>query len=95
MTVRKFLDLSTAHLTVATRNQLDRNSPVPIWPSDEGYGWLVWVPPSMEDLQAFSIKVPDDLAACLKLARRLGTDYILFDRDAPVRADLAVHEYVS
>lgn len=80
--IRKFLDLSTAHLTQATRDILDdkHRRPSPTYPHPEGYGWFVWVPTDSLDTL---VDCPDDLKACYLAARKRHCDYILFDCDAP------------
>lgn len=89
MTLRAFLDASSGHLSPDTWAWLDANF------ADEGlrdprnhaagqlaggrtrYGWFVYAP---EEPPA--VAVPDDLAAVLRHAHRLGAEYVLFDRDA-------------
>lgn len=87
MTVRKFLDLSTGHLTEETRDRLsDGEGPTPTYPHPDGFGWLVWVPEDqgvMAELEKWAedVNCPADLLACFKAARKRGCDYILFDSD--------------
>lgn len=81
MTIRKFLDLSTAHLTPATRQRIDDGEgPATAYPHPESYGWLIYVDESniLEIYEDFP-----DLLACMKAARQQDCDYILFDRDGP------------
>ena len=87
--VRRFLDLSTAHLTPATREYLERNNASPTtYPHPHGYGWFIHVP---EDpaLDPEPDEIPADLQTALALARTLDCDYLLFDRDALVIETLA------
>ncbi|WP_456305523.1 DUF5983 family protein [Endobacter medicaginis] len=77
-TVRRFLDLSTAHLCPATRALLEQR---PDLVSMSGrFGWLMHVPEDADGCE--------DLAACAELrpvyalARSKGCDFVLFDADA-------------
>lgn len=80
--VRRFLDLSTGHLTQATRDLLENHcGPSTIYDHPEGEGWLVHVPEP--DVMPPEEEVPADLQACMAKARELGCDYILFDTAGP------------
>lgn len=80
--VRRFLDLSTAHLSPAARDWLENKD----WADSSSlpggatsYGWFVYAPaefPMNDD------EMPPELAGVLRFARSHGTDYVLFDRDA-------------
>lgn len=85
--LRLFLDCSTAHLSNATRDLLERQAsdgeaPIAATP----YGWFLWAGETADPQD------PPDLARIRAEARDLGADYILFDRDAPVRDTLPVFE---
>lgn len=84
--VQKYLDLSTAHLTTATRTVLDAAAPITTFPHPEGYGWFVHVP------EPEHMPPQPDLCACLQEARALGCGYILFDADADTMDGLATYE---
>ncbi|MGQ3141165.1 DUF5983 family protein [Rhizobium oryzihabitans] len=76
--LRLFLDCSTAHLSSASRAYLKRHAERgEELISSTPYGWFVWVDDGELEDQ------PGDLHAIKAYARRLGAEYILFDRDAP------------
>lgn len=85
--LRLFFDCSTAHLSPASRRDLEaRAAGGEELVASTPFGWFVWVDDhSRSDL-------PDDLAAIMATARRLGAEYILFDRDAPQNNALPVFE---
>jgi len=82
--LRVFFDCSTAHLSEASSTYLNVHA-------DQGdelvaatpYGWFIWV--GEGDLD----NLPADLVRITEYARRLGAEYILFDRDAPEDEALA------
>ncbi|TXM69653.1 hypothetical protein [Methylobacterium sp. WL120] len=82
--VRRFLDLSTGHLTVETRMMLDliceeqKRGDLTAWASCTPFGWFMWAHDEESDLKQF----PADLQACMRKAHEHGCDYLLFDRDA-------------
>lgn len=76
--VRKFLDLSTAHLDAEARDYLEQaGEGVVVYPTT--YGWFVYV--SEPDTLA-NYTVPQCLLDILDRARQLGCDYVLLDSDA-------------
>ena len=91
MYVRKFFDISTAHLTQETRDALDEgHGPTPIFRHPDRYGWFIWVPdaPEIPEIE----ECPPDLMACILLARRHDCDYLLIDRDAELHPELTDYE---
>ena len=89
--IRRFLDLSTAHLEVADRIFLE-------FSADPGkrdglavmagtYGWFVY---AYDDRCCEGIS--DVLWTIFERARALGCDYVLFDADGPVMEGLPVFE---
>jgi hypothetical protein len=90
MAVRKFLDISTLHLTAETRARFDDGAFIAqTYPHPDGLGWLMYVAdPESEDPD---LPWPDDLKACLERARKLDCDYILLDCDA--ETDPELHQY--
>jgi hypothetical protein len=86
MRVRRFLDLSTAHLDEESRDWLELrlggngmpNEPVFNDAATE-VGWWMWVP-SEEKYERDD--TPGALRRLFLHALALGCDYILFDRDA-------------
>lgn len=84
MSVSRYLDCSTGHLSAAEADRLrtgDHDHPVVI---DHEYGWWVWVPPTeditVEDDRTFRAEFPT-LAAILDRARRSGCRYVCLDAD--------------
>lgn len=96
--IRKFLDLSTAHLTPATRDLIWSGwpcAPITTWLSDPPHdpaSCFVHVPDDLDDPDEHPENIPDDLMTCLRFARSLDCDRILFDRDGPTTDALPVHE---
>jgi hypothetical protein len=100
-TIRSFLDLSTGHLSTETRAWLDEQGrtaalcrtsmdPRPAFcMASTSDGWLCWA--GMEDDEANLQALPLDLIQCIRRAKNLGCDYILFDSDADT--DEALHVY--
>ncbi len=75
-TVRRFLDLSTAHLPehLGSHGLSGQDGVTAYEPT---YGWLMWVPP---DPQAHAVDHPDlppEVLAIQRYARALGCDYVL------------------
>jgi hypothetical protein len=85
--IRTVLDLSTAHLPepLGSHGLADEDGviayPLP-------YGWLMWVPPDPDEHAADHPDLPPDVLTIQRYARRLGCDYVLFDRDAERVDDL-------
>lgn len=92
MSIRKFLDLSTAHLTPATREFIKQHQAIgPIYDHPDGYGWVMFVPDE-DDIPTDAPTTPADLLACYQRARRLKCDYIMFDADGPDDEELPIYE---
>lgn len=90
--VCRYLDLSTRHLPQTVVSHLSAHDGVTA--ISTGTGWLVSVPED-PDAHAADYGNPDDydgvpatLLVVQRYARSLGCDRLLFDRDAPVVADL-------
>jgi hypothetical protein len=95
--VRKFLDLSTAHLTEEQRLFGDRDGDRASWGDAivdvRDYGFLLWVPDDpMESAAVTEDGIPENLLAVQLYARKHDCDYVLFDADAEVDDDLPVFE---
>ena len=86
--IRKFLDVSSGHLSEETWTWLDEqltsdklhdphnSTAAQIAGGPTRYGWFVFAPEDTPD------DFPDDLLAVLKAARAQGAEYALFDCDA-------------
>ena len=87
MSVRKFLDISTIHLTPETRKRFEEGDFISsTYESPYGDGWFFYVAdPESEDAD---YPWPDDLKACLKRARDRNCEYILLDPDGPEDPEL-------
>lgn len=87
--VRRFLDLSTGHLTPATRNLLDSTG-IDAWPVVGGrmpYGYFIYA----HDEDCGEDPMPADLWSACVMARSLGCEYLLFDADAEEVEGLATY----
>lgn len=85
MSVRKFLDLSTGHLSRDDRDQLTQMlAQGPLYTPGNclvgPYGWMIYAEEE-PDTSTWS-EVPG-LAALLARARELDCDYVLLDADGP------------
>ena len=79
--VRPFLDVSTGHLSPATRAMLDE-TPLEALPGTAlrgAYGWII---------HAGFAAWPEDVAAAIALAHAQCCDYVMFDRDGMQHPDL-------
>lgn len=84
MAIFKYLDLSTAHLSVKTREELDLiNNAAGLTVAKYDCGYFISVPGSMESI-GDGHKLPADLREVLKFARTIGCDIVRFDRDAEI-----------
>ena len=90
-TVRRFLDLSTAHLQPADRSFLDHSADPDardgVVVMRGAYGWFVY---AHDDRCCDGIS--DVLWAIFRTARAHGCDYVLFDADADTMGSLPVFE---
>ena len=87
--VRKFLDLSTGHLTTATRQRLDSGE-FPTLGMTGVYGWLCYC--DADSMSGVSEVWGRDMHDCMALGVKLGVDYIMFDQDGPTYAGLPYYE---
>lgn len=96
MAIYNYLDLSTAHISVATREELDLindvNNMTGLTVAQYKYGFFISVPESAEEIDACAVKVPKDLHDILKYARKNNCDVVRLDADAERIADLPVCE---
>lgn len=97
--IRKFLDLSTAHVpqtVAAALDELFKHGPDPeradwrywIVGCSNTYGWWIWA--GQEDGLD---ELPADLRACVDLAKQHDCDWILFDRDTTPIDDLPTYDW--
>lgn len=88
--VRKFLDLSTAHLPKEVCDRLDTYSGVRAYETD--YGWMVYAPDNPAEHAAAErearCSVPDELIPIWQFARDHGCAYVMFDQDGDLLDDL-------
>ena len=92
--IRKFLDLSTAHLGERDKELLDLyaapDSTVGPLTIKGVYGWFMY---ATDDPAGYSeADLPTHLRAISAYARKHGCDYVLFDSDAAVNEELRVFE---
>ncbi|WPE19911.1 hypothetical protein [Shinella zoogloeoides] len=103
MAVRKFLDLSTAHLSPAARAWLSEGSTLNHAANYHGLaggaamsalgatltGWFMHAP-NLPDCGRTLYGIPEDLFPVIRHARAKGCDYICFDADAEILPELPV-----
>lgn len=91
--VRRFVVLSTGHLTEETAHNLDHLK-VGDWPVCGGhfstYGWFMWVVPAQEHADA---DLPADLRTVFKFCDDHGFGYVLFDCDAALVEGLPCYDW--
>jgi hypothetical protein len=93
--IRKFLDLSNAHLTQATCEALYGNQiDILAWMENTGdaQACFVYVPGTPTDPGEVG-DIPADLIACLAYARSQGCDRIMFDNDGDKTDALPTYEW--
>lgn len=97
MTVRNFLDLSTAHLSPAAKSWLSNSATLNHASSCHGYGngaamgtvgatltgWFMHAP-ELPDEGGMDYGMPEELFPIIRHARANGCHYILFDADADI-----------
>lgn len=76
--IRKYLDISTAHITQQTNDELNRDEVFKCeWTAvGYGYGFFISVPEEVDS------DLPTDLQAVLNKANELGCDVVRLDSDA-------------
>jgi len=83
--IRRFLDISTDHLSKAAEETLENggigDAILVVTPTEHGY--LVFAATD-EDKTLAQSGVPQDLVDLLEFASRNGCDYIMFDNDASI-----------
>jgi hypothetical protein len=92
--IGKYLDLSTAHLTPATRGLLDEapdHLPTTM-KHPGGYGWMVYVAEGAAIGKEEEEDFPPDLLACLNLAREHDCGWMLIDTDADTIPGLPTYD---
>jgi len=81
--VRKFLDISTAHLPKKTAEQIDAGKfPKPPAYTNE-YGWVFHVPETVQELYDQNV-ICVRFTNIMALAIYAECDYVMFDRDAEI-----------
>ena len=88
--IRKFLDLSTAHVTGATAEFLSETPPAhwPVYGGNLEHGWFLCATmPEGDDA------LPPELCAVVRHARAADCDYVLFDGDAETVDELPTFEW--
>jgi len=83
------LDLSTGHLSLATRELLERSEDC----ADVGVTWRPYGYFLSADPESFRDKeLPPDLLHCVRFAHANGAAYLLFDTDAEVQEGLPYYD---
>lgn len=92
--VRRFVVISTGHVTEETQKLLD-GSPAAEWPCLGGpygeYGWFFYVHDENSGVEAD--KIPDDLFALMTWAHQQRCDYLLLDCDGDTIEDLPHYDW--
>jgi hypothetical protein len=93
------LDLSTAHLP-ETYCETGPGVEIGVTVYDlDGYGWLMWVPKDPDEHsrnyhdEDEDEGIPEAILTVQRYARALGCDYVRFDRDGDVNADLPTWDW--
>jgi hypothetical protein len=90
--VRKFLDLSTAHLPQEVMNYpLSDCEGVIAYPYE--YGAWMYVPVDVMEQLAEVPETPPEVQAVWRYARVQGCDYVRFDSDAPRDFNLPIWDW--
>lgn len=91
--IRKFLDLSTAHLKPETLALLAGRTleTLPFAGAATAYGWFAYA--HDDNCGEGDDRIPDEMYACMEHARRLGCDYLLFDCDSEPVDGLPVFDH--
>jgi len=90
MTVRRFLDVSTAHVSEESRRQLssgELEGAFVVYPHPHGCGWFLYIFPD-ERMDA----APRDLHAIRSYAIAERCAYVCLDRDGPLIDGLPIYE---
>jgi len=94
--IRKILDLSMSHLPLEFREPgllTGESGDIPSCiVTRHEYGLWLWVPDDPVDSNCQDDPVPPAVLEIQLLARKLGCDYVLFDADGELDADLPVFE---
>lgn len=85
----QMVELSTAHLSLATRSWLDDPAAAAHRPTilAREYGWMITT-----DCLDWNDPLPPDLELCLRVARANGASWLLFDSDVDERDDLPMYD---
>lgn len=87
MTVRTFLDCSTAHISKSTNDMLEAGE-LDIYILSGECGWLIYADINEPD------RLPADLAAVCAYASKIRKcDYVMLDRDAVEHDALEVYDW--
>lgn len=93
--IRKVLDLSSAHLpeelgSTGSWVNIASIAGLVVYPLSE-YGWMLWVPSNDEEIAEHisNYDIPAEVESLWRYARGHGCDYIIFDADGPVNEELA------
>jgi hypothetical protein len=96
MEIHRMACLSTAHLSLSSRQKLDTDSmPGLIFFPKSQYGWFVHVPDNQEDLTQRVEGLPQDIRQCLEWAVAQGMQWLMFDSDGPVVEGIALYEEID
>lgn len=97
--VSKVLELSTAHIAQATAKRIDHGPDIQrlivyqtLTPDGDWGAYLIHTGDDEYD-PSMDLDIPEDLRACVILARRLGCRWLMLDRDAPKVSELPTYAW--
>lgn len=96
MSICRYLDCSTSHITESEADELRTGGIEHIVADDYEYGWWVWVPPARyvdEDERADLTAAAPRLLALIDHARAQGCEHLRLDADAGVLDGLPTFEW--
>lgn len=93
--INEMMTISTAHISSGTEEMLDESDTwqcgLSAYKKDQ-YGWFIHVPSKNDMDPGFFEHIPDDLAACMKLAQDHRCAWLCFDCDGPQVKGLQIYE---
>lgn len=86
--IHKMLVLSTAHITRETAEKLENDAyALSTYPREE-YGWFIYIPYDWDEYE-----LPEDLKACIKLAKNNNCVWLCLDCDGLTTHNLPVYDW--
>lgn len=95
MEITRMLTISTAHISRETAATLDFDDDTLAWEccisiyKKENYGWLIYA----SDAETEDPDMPDDLGACIRLARKNDCEWLCLDCDGEILETLPTYDW--